>query len=468
MSNPTPDASKEPALPALAGCPGNEVKGNILVVDDTPANLRLLSNMLAEQGYKVRSVINGTMALTATRAAPPDLILLDVNMPDMNGYQVCEALKAEAQTRDIPIIFISALGETKDKIKAFTVGGVDYVTKPFQLEEVLARVETHLVLRNLQRQLQQANDELERRVAARTAELVQLNAALERFVPREFLGFLHTASIAGVALGDQVQAEMTILFSDIRDFTARAEQMPPQETFNFLNAYLGRVSPIIRLHHGFVDKYLGDGVMALFPGSADDAVQAAIAMQREVAHYNVQLQQQGIPPIGIGTGLHTGSLMLGIIGEEQRMQGTVISDAVNLTGRLEGLTKTYGVSVVVSEQTLRRLTDTSAYHFRFLDKAPVKGKKEPVAVFEVFDGDPAEVRTLKLQTKPDFEEGLHLYYDRKFAEASVKFNRVLEQNPHDKAARLYLRRAAHYMVHSVPPDWAGGETLAGDAGELEV
>jgi len=140
-------------------------KGDILVVDDTPANLRLLSGMLAEQGYKVRSVINGQMALTATQAAPPDLILLDINMPEMNGYEVCERLKADEKTHDIPVIFISALDATEDKIKAFTVGGLDYITKPFQFEEVLARVETHLSLRQLQKQLLDANKRFEQELA---------------------------------------------------------------------------------------------------------------------------------------------------------------------------------------------------------------------------------------------------------------------------------------------------------------
>jgi sigma-B regulation protein RsbU (phosphoserine phosphatase) len=140
-------------------------KGNILVVDDTPANLRLLSNMLAEQGYKVRSVISGQMALTAAQAAHPDLILLDINMPEMNGYEVCERLKADEQTRDIPILFISALDAIEDKVKAFTVGGLDYITKPFQFEEVLARVETHLSLRELQKRLQDANRRFEQELA---------------------------------------------------------------------------------------------------------------------------------------------------------------------------------------------------------------------------------------------------------------------------------------------------------------
>ena len=165
MSHDQADAPKEPALSGSTELAEVLPKGNILIVDDTPANLRLLSNMLAEQGYQVRPVPDGPLALAATRAEPPDLILLDIRMPEMDGYEVCEHLKADAQTRDIPIIFISALGETQDKVKAFTAGGVDYVTKPFQVEEVLARVETHLALRKLQRQLQDANKKMARELA---------------------------------------------------------------------------------------------------------------------------------------------------------------------------------------------------------------------------------------------------------------------------------------------------------------
>jgi sigma-B regulation protein RsbU (phosphoserine phosphatase) len=140
-------------------------KGNLLIVDDKPANLRLLASMLVEHEYKVRSAINGSLALTAAQAAPPDMILLDINMPEMNGFEVCEQLKADDKTRDIPVIFISALDETADKVKAFSVGGVDYITKPFQLDEVLARVETHLSLRRLQKRLQDANKRYEEELA---------------------------------------------------------------------------------------------------------------------------------------------------------------------------------------------------------------------------------------------------------------------------------------------------------------
>ena len=158
-------SSKEPAL-SLSREPALSLsKGNILIVDDTPANLRLLSKMLAEQGYRVRPVPDGSLALAAADAEIPDLILLDIRMPEMSGYQVCEHLKADARTRDIPIIFISALDATQDKVKAFAAGGVDYVTKPFQIAEVLARVETHLALRKLQAQLSRANRKMEQELA---------------------------------------------------------------------------------------------------------------------------------------------------------------------------------------------------------------------------------------------------------------------------------------------------------------
>ncbi len=139
-----------------------ETKGDILIVDDTVANLRLLADMLAEHGYNARPVPSGALAVAAARAQPPDLILLDIRMPGMDGYEVAAALKGDPQTRDVPIIFLSALDATADKVRAFQAGGVDYVTKPFQIEEVIARVAAHVALRRLQRELQIANAKMER------------------------------------------------------------------------------------------------------------------------------------------------------------------------------------------------------------------------------------------------------------------------------------------------------------------
>lgn len=153
-------------------------RGNILVVDDTPENLAILTSMLSRQGYLVRPAISGEVALKAVRKNPPDVILLDIMMPHMSGYEVCEQLKADEQTRDIPVIFISALHKVFDKVKAFSLGGVDYITKPFQLEEVLARVETHLTLRSLHRELQENNTQLEHEIAERIRAETALKESL--------------------------------------------------------------------------------------------------------------------------------------------------------------------------------------------------------------------------------------------------------------------------------------------------
>ena len=166
-------------------------KGNILAIDDTPANLRLLVGILNERGYKVRAVPSGKLALSGILQSLPDLILLDIMMPEMDGYEVCEHLKSDELTRDIPVIFISAINEVMDKVKAFAVGGVDYITKPFQVEEVLARVETHLALRSLQKNLIHKNDEL-----AQT--LQELKATQEELIQSEKMAALGQL-IAGIA-----------------------------------------------------------------------------------------------------------------------------------------------------------------------------------------------------------------------------------------------------------------------------
>ncbi|MDA0747925.1 MAG: response regulator [bacterium] len=432
-----------------------EYKADILAVDDTPVHLRLLAIMLAEQGYRVRLASSGAEALLEVEKEPPDLILLDIHLGDLDGYEVCRRLKTERRTRDVPIVFMGDVGDVLDWGLAFTVGGVDYIPKPFQLGEVLARVEHHLELRRLQDELRQANDDLERRVEERTAEWVRLNTAYERFVPREFLGLLKKESITDVRLADQVQREMSIMFSDIRDFTPLSESMSPQENFNFLNSYLSRVSPVIRNHRGFIDQYIGDGIMALFPDSPDDTLQAAIAMFTELDVYNTHRGRSGYQPIQIGTGVHTGNLTLGIIGGTERMQGTVIADAVNLTARLEKLTKLYGASIIISESTFKKLQAPEVYQYRFLDRVCVKGKSHPVEIYEVMNGDSEEEIEQKLNTQALLEEGFVLYCERRFTEALEKFGQALQMNSADRAVRLYVDRTERFSKQGVPEDWNG-------------
>jgi len=441
-------------------------KQKILIVDDTPENIQVLMETLKDR-YKIVAAINGQKALQMAATDPvPDIILLDIMMPGIDGFEVCRRLKNDPETENIPIIFLSALDDTKDKVKGLDLGAVDYISKPFQPEEIIARVSTHLTINNLKKSLAEKNKELlvsneilEERVKERTTELAHLNNVYERFVPREFLSLLNKQSILEIRLGDQINREMTVMFADIRGWTTLSEGMSPQENFSFINAYLRRVSPVIKEHNGFIDQYYGDGVMALFPGTPDDAVTAAIAMHTAVSEYNKEREKEGFPPISIGVGLHIGDLMLGIIGSVDRMQGAVVADAVNLAARLEGLTRIYGSSISLSEMTMSLLEEPDKYKHRFVDKVTVKGKKEPVSVHEVFDADPQPGVKLKEQTKTNFEEGLRLYYETKFSESSVHFNQVLQKNPEDKAARIYLKRCATFMVDGVPEDWTGIETL---------
>jgi predicted ATPase/class 3 adenylate cyclase/GAF domain-containing protein/tRNA A-37 threonylcarbamoyl transferase component Bud32 len=306
---------------------------------------------------------------------------------------------------------------------------------------------------------------------------VELTQAYSRFVPSEFLSLLEKKSITDVQLGDQIEKEITVMFSDIRGFTSLSENMTPQENFNFLNSYLSQVSPVIHKHQGFIDKYIGDSIMALFPTNADDAVQASIDMLKMLVKYNQGRKRAGYWPIRIGIGLNTGDLMLGTVGYQDRMDGTVISDAVNLASRIEGMTKVYGVSLLISETTYFQLEDTSKYAIRIIDQVQAKGKSEPVTVFEVFDGDPPHVVERKLQTLMLFKQGFKLYHQTKFAAASLLFDEVLhispneqmEQiteaqalfseilhvNPYDKVAKIYLQRCTNILKYGVSEEWKG-------------
>lgn len=268
----------------------------------------------------------------------------------------------------------------------------------------------------------------------------RLARSFERFVPKQFLQFLGRSSIEDIRLGDAVEKRMTILFSDIRSFTALSEKMTPEENFRFLNSYLKRMGPIIRRNSGFIDKYIGDAVMSLFPEEPEQAVRAAIEMQAEIREYNRHRMRQGYDPVNVGIGIHTGALMLGTIGEQERLEGTVISDAVNLASRIEGLTKDYDAAILISQDTLFQLPDPGVYKFRVLDQVHVKGKQEKVSGVEILDGRSEYHLELFEKTRADFDKGISLFLTGDSTAASY-FTKVLEINPADRAAQIYLQRA---------------------------
>jgi two-component system sensor histidine kinase ChiS len=195
---------------------------------------------------------------------------------------------------------------------------------------------------------------------------------------------------------------------------------------------------------------MGDGMMAVFPRRVEDALNAAIAQLKEVARYNAERQQRDEAPLQIGIGVHTGPVMLGTVGEAQRMQLDLFSDAVNVASRLEGLSKLYGVPLIMSTEALQRLAEPDQYQVRFLGKTPVKGRQEMLSVFEVFDGDPAEIIALKSESRADFEKGLSFYFDWQFAEAKTYFEQVLQCYPADKATQFYLQRMADFTENKSP------------------
>jgi len=271
--------------------------------------------------------------------------------------------------------------------------------------------------------------------------LINLNLAYERFVPQELLITLGKKSIIDVKLNDQVQKKMSILFSDIRLFSTLSESMTPQENFSFINSYLSHMGPIVRENHGFIDKYIGDAIMALFERQADDALSAAIVMLVRLTAYNQGRKRAGYRPIQIGIGINTGNLILGTLGEQNRMEGTVISDAVNAASRLESLTKEYGVPLLISEHTFHELKDPSLYAIRFVDRVLVKGKSEPISVYEVFDTDPPELRRSKLKHLKLFENALYHYHFGNMDEGCALLQRYILENPSDTLAGFYLRRS---------------------------
>ncbi|TAF39296.1 MAG: adenylate/guanylate cyclase domain-containing protein [Oscillatoriales cyanobacterium] len=292
-------------------------------------------------------------------------------------------------------------------------------------------------------------------VKAREQELEKLLQAYGRFVPDEYLQFLGKQSIVDFQLGDHVSKEMAIMFSDLRSFTTMAEQMTPQENFDFINTYLQQISPEIRKHNGFIVKYMGDGLMAVFPEGVDDAIQAGIVKFEQLQKFNQNRTINGEIPLNIGIGIHVGDTMVGIIGDANRMQADALSDHVNLTARLESLTKYYGVSLLISGEVVQRLSQPEKYHIRFLDRAIVKGRQEAITVCEVLDVEVEPVRSLKIQTLPIFEEGLEQYCQGNFANAQVCFEQIVALNPADKPSQIYLKRIQELLENSIPANWNG-------------
>ncbi|MFT5683608.1 MAG: adenylate cyclase [Myxococcota bacterium] len=289
---------------------------------------------------------------------------------------------------------------------------------------------------------------------AANADLESTNKAIIRFVPQEFLEVIGRNSIRDVSLGDHSYQEVAVLFLDIQGFTPLIESMLPEEGFGFINDFLGELVPEIRKHEGFVNHFLGDAILAIFHGSADAAVQGAVALLVALERLNATREA----PISVGLGLHCGPLMMGIIGSHDRLDPNVVGDTVNTAARLEGMTRLYGTPLLLSGETVSRLEHPEVLTLRELDCVVAKGKTEPVTVFEVLSVLPTEKAGRIAATRARFAEGRALYQAGRFLAAAAVFEGCVVAVPEDAAAALYVVRCGE-LAAEAPADWRGVTVL---------
>lgn len=465
----------------------------ILLVDDEPANLILLEELLHLQGYVTVSAPSGEEALEMARLSRPDLILLDIMMPEMDGFDVCDRLRKDTALQTVPVIFLTALDDDTSRLKGLEMMADDYLTKPFNSRLLLAKVESILQLSKMRSQAvsseinQQVKEQSKRQIVAAWEANESLSEKFQLFVPEQLLKRIAPQGVESIQLGNVTEEELTILFCDIRGFTAIAESQEARETFEWLNAFFTKMNDCINSHGGFIDKYLGDAIMAVFdrPNShARDAIESAVAMQESLDDFNAIRHQYNLQyPVNIGIGIHTGIGTIGTLGSDRRMDSTVIGDVVNTASRLENLTKIYGCQIIISETALIHarefINETSPesklneqlllkcdleietedniissddrstllhdhspsnnYYYRWIDRVTPRGKQQAIEIYEVWAAsNPAS--EAKQLTQALFDKAIQGWQAEKFVAALGYFQQIAEQNPADTVVTFYIQR----------------------------
>jgi signal transduction histidine kinase/CheY-like chemotaxis protein/class 3 adenylate cyclase len=402
----------------------------VLIIDDDAINRKVLENQLRSEEYQILLAEDGMIGLKILNESSPDIVLLDLMMPRMSGLEVLSEIRKSQSSADLPVIILTAKNQINDLVSCFQAGANDFLMKPFSQSELLARMRNHL-------------------------QISKVHGAYTRFIPQDFLQLLGRENIIDVRLGDQVMREMSVMFLDIRQFSKISESMSPKENFDFLNEYFATVNPVIRKHCGFIDKYIGDAVMALFANHPDDALLAGIDLLREVEAYNNKRKTTFRNPISIGIGVHFGPLMLGTLGNEDRMEGTVIADSVNLASRLESMTKIFSVGMITSHDSLLIAQNPKQFCFRSLGRVRPPGFSRSLNIVEIFNADSAHTREMKLKTLDKHENALRAFQAGQWESAIEGWKKILDEHPADKVAALYLDRAVRNKQAPPGEEWDG-------------
>jgi len=368
------------------------------------------------------------------------MIISDQIMPGLKG----DEFLAGIHMRDPKSIKVLLTGYSSLDSAVNAINNADlfsYLLKPWDEQDFLLTISRGLERYHMQRTLEKQVE------------------TFRKFVPQQFLNRIAVEGIESIKLGTINRESRTLVFSDIREFTNFAEKFSPTDVMQFLNSYFALMNHCIAKHGGFVDKFLGDAIMALFEHDdpqqeAKLAIKAAIAMQKTLGAFNVERKEIGLSPVTAGIGIHRGQVVIGTVGCETRMDSTAIGDTVNITSRLETLTKFYGCSIIVSQDMIHHLKNDDEIFWRELDTITVKGKEQPLTIYEIFTCFPDEYQEKFQQLVNLFHQGLNLYKKQEWEQAVPLFQQC-HQTYRDKISGIYVDRCLHYQKNPPTSAWRG-------------
>lgn len=412
-------------------------KGKLLLADSSAGRRRSLSGALSAAGYEMLETDNAIMAYQLVLQQSPDLVIISTEIRLEPATSFCGKLKRTERLRQLPVIVCEATVLPVKPRNALRRAVDAYIRFPAESAQVLP------VVQNLMQSvlLTKRNTQLKENLTAHEMRLRAVSETEKKFVPAESLRLLGKADLGDLKPGDWKRVQLSILFADIRGFTTLSESMTPEENFRFINSYLSRMGPVIRQHGGFIDKFIGDGIMALFPRRAEDALRAAIAMQKSIQIYNRHRARCGYVPIRIGIGIHFGDTIIGTVGENQRLDITVISDAVNVASRLESLSKRYGAAILTSGGFLSQVPRRKTYDVRHVDRVRLKGKNQAVDIYEILNALPKDEHSIKLRNRIAVEKALKLLLAGQAEDATKTLVSCAGRLPEDTSVQVLLGKA---------------------------